>query len=367
MSSLKYMDIVDWAKEQIAIGAFQHKKKFFSESKLGEIFGFSRQTVRRALDELEQMGYITRVRGSGTYITDNQLITEPKTLVKEKSSMVVGIVSTHLDAYIFPSIIEGIESVLSAGGYTTLLTSTKNLIEGEIRALQLMLERRLDGLIVGATKSGLPSINTALYRTISQKGIPIVFVDSFYPDLTAPYVALDDYEAGYVAVQHLIKKGHRDIAGIFTHSDIQGHLRYKGFMRGLMENGISIRDDRIIWYSKENMLQILYSEDLWESLSTCTAALCYNDSLAIMLMNLLKQKGKRVPEDISVVGIDNSELAQIHSLTSIAHPGEQLGKAAARLLLSMINGVEGKNILFPAQLVERSTVRNKEKKYDIIE
>ncbi len=365
--SLKYMDIVDWTKEQITIGTFQPKKKFFSESKLGEIFGFSRQTVRRALEELEQMGYITRVRGSGTYITGKQPDADMNPAANEPKSRIIGVVSTHLDAYIFPSIIQGIEGVLNAGGYTMLLTSTKNQIEGEIRALKIMSERHLDGLIVEPTKSGLPCINLDLYHAISRKGIPIVFIDSCYPELPVPYVSLDDEEAGYIAAKHLFDLGHRDIAGVFTFSDRQGHLRYKGYMRALYENGLPLREDRVFWYSKENMLQILYSDEFYEGLSACTAAVCYNDSLALMLTGLIRKKGRKVPEDFSVIGIDNSEMAQANSLTSVIHPGEQLGEAAARLLLSMINHEEGTSILFPPKLVIRDSVRHKEKNDEINE
>lgn len=363
--SLKYMDIVEWAKEQIATGTFQPKKKFFSETKLGEVFGFSRQTVRRALEELEQMGYITRVKGSGTFIADHPSAQAFRPVAKESVSKVIGIISTHLDAYIFPSIIQGIEEILNASGYTTLLTSTKNQLDGELRALQIMLERPLDGLIVEPTRSGLPNINLELYHTIALRGIPIVFIDSCYPELSAPYVALDDEAAGYTVTRHLINMGHRDIAGIFTLSDRQGHLRYKGYIKALVEKGLPIREEHVHWYTKETMLRVLNSNELWEDLSACSAAVCYNDSLALQLMDLIRQKGKRVPEDYSVIGIDNSELAQTHSITSVAHPGKELGEAAAKLLLSMIEGDEGRSVLFPPSLVIRDSVMNKENIDDI--
>ncbi len=360
--SLKYMDIVTWAKEQIAVGAFQPGRKFFSETKLGEVFGFSRQTVRRALEELEESGYIMRVKGSGTYITEALPPSGIKSPVSGSVSKVIGIISTHLDAYIFPSIIEGIEKVLNAAGYITLLTSTKNKPEGELRALQLMLDRDLDGLIVEPTKSGLPCLNMEQYKTIAQRGTPIVFIDTSFPEFPAPYVALDDEEVGYTATKYLLEKGHKEIAGLFTFSDRQGQLRYKGYARALKDHGLGVSEERILWYSKEIMLQSLYSKELWEMLSGCSAAFCYNDSLALLLRNLLQQKGRRVPEDFSLVGVDNSELAQLNSLTSIVHPGSKLGEAAADLLLSMIQGSEGMSILFPPALVERNSVCIKENK-----
>jgi len=118
-----------------------------------------------------------------------------------------------------------------------------------------------------------------------------------------------------------------------------------------------IQEDRICWYSMQSMLQTLLSNQFSECLSSCTAALCYNDSVALMLIDFLRQNGRSVPEDFSVVGIDNSELARFCSLTSVAHPAEQLGEAAAKLLLSMINGSEGKTILFEPQLMVRDSVK----------
>ena len=273
--------------------------------------------------------------------------------------MTVGLVSTYLDDYVFPAIIRGIEGVFSSEGYAVQLSSTNNQVAGEARALQLMLSRRLDGLIVEPTRSALPCANLDLYHAIARRGMPLVFIDSFYPELSVPYVALDDTRAGYIATQHLLSMGHRKIAGLFPHSHRQGHLRYLGYVKALSELGIPIHDDRICWYSKETMTQVLQGDPLWECLSGSTAVLCFNDWMATMTVELLKQKGRRVPEDISIVGIDNSILAQTGSLTSVVHPSQQLGEAAAKLLLSMMSGTEGKTILFPPDLVVRGSVRKR--------
>lgn len=354
------MDIVKWTIEQITTGAVQPGKKFYSENMLCEIFGVSRQTVRRALEEIEQMGYVTRIKGSGTYISENQPTNPPKPIAKHTLSKTVGIITTYLDAYIFPSIIQGIETVLTDSGFTVQLTSTKNLIEGELRALQMMAENNLDGLIIWPSKSGLPCTNQSLYLSLYQKGLPIVFVDSFYAEIPSTYVALDDEGAGKVGVQHLLEMGHREIAGLFPHSDRQGYLRYKGYTKAFTELGLPLQEEHIHWYSKDNLEETLHSPKLWETLSSCTAAFCFNDSLALMLIDILRQKGIHVPDDFSVVGVDNTLMARISNLTSVIHPAERLGESVAKLLISMINGAEGQNILFPPQLVIRDSVKKKE-------
>lgn len=352
----KYMDIVEWTIEQVAKGSFKPKDKFLSETELGEKFGFSRQTVRRALEMLEHQGYITRIQGSGTFISQGKFIAGLQSAGHGEPSMTIGIISTYIDDYIFPSIIRGIEGVLSANGYAVQLASTNNFVGLEARALQLMMERRVDGLIVVPTRSALPCVNLDLYNTIKQSGIPIVFINSSYPELSIPYVTLDDVKTGYIATQYLLSMGHTNIAGIFPHIKRQGHLRYLGYVKALADHGIPFQDERVFWYSNDEFLQNMQGDLLWDSLFSCSAALCFNDQMALKIIDFVRQNGFSVPEDFSVVGIDDSELAKISSLTSVVHPSEQLGDAAAKLLLSIINGSEGENILFPPQLQIRSSV-----------
>ena len=343
--------------EQILAGEFRPIDKLLSEAELCKKFGCSRQTVRRALEMLEQLGHIIRIQGSGTYISLCKPDRSPNLVELDSPSMTLGLISTYMDNYIFPSIIRSIESVFSQSGYALLMGSTNNLVAGETRALQHMMDRRVHGLIVEPTRSALPCVNVDLYHTIIQRGVPLVFIDSFYPELSIPYIALDDVKAGYVATQHLLSMGHRNIMGVFPHNNRQAHLRYLGYVKALTNHEIPIQEDRICWYSMQSMIPALLSNQFSECLSTSTAALCYNDSVAMMLIGFLRQIGRNVPEDFSVIGIDNSELAKVCSLTSVAHPAEELGEAAAKLLLSMLNGEKGKNILFEPKLIVRDSVR----------
>lgn len=357
-NALKYKDIVDWTMKQLAAGVFKPKDKFLSEASLGEKFNCSRQTVRRALEELEKQGHITRFQGSGTYISADRFYARRN--ASGNLNMTVGLINTYMDNYVFPGIIRGIEGVLSEAGFGVELISTNNQIAGETRALQFMMERNLDGLIVEPTRSALPCANLDLYRALGLRGLPIVFIDSYYPELSSPYVALDDEKAGYEATKYLFSMGHRNISSVFPHSHRQGHLRYLGYVKAHADFGIPIHDDLVCWHSRENMHQMLHSQMFLDQLKRSTAVLCYNDATALTVIDFLHQKGIKVPEDLSVVGIDNSEMARITSLTSIAHPAERLGEAAAKLLLDMINGSEGSNVLFPPELVIRGSVRQLE-------
>ncbi len=356
LKAQKYMQIVDWATSQISSGAFWPGDRFLSEAALGARFGFSRQTVRRALEVLERDGRISRAQGSGTFVAGARAQARPAQ-AKPDGAATIGVISTYLDDYIFPGIIRGIEAVCAAAGYAVQLASTQNEASGEARALLRMLDSRPAGLIVEPTQSGLPCLNAGLYRLIAERGIPLVFMDEGYPEVNAPCVALDGVAAGRMAARHLLDAGHRRIAGVFTHSNRQGLLRYLGYAEALREFDLFVSDDDVHWFSKDNMREILNGRRLSESLARCTAAVCFNDHLALRLVDLLRGRGVRVPEDLSVISIDNSESARRSGLTSVAHPGVRLGEAAAKLLLSIAGGAQGKTILFPPELVTRETVR----------
>ncbi|MFA5447575.1 MAG: GntR family transcriptional regulator [Sphaerochaeta sp.] len=350
----KYMSIVNWTIAQVSEGNFLPGARFLSEHQLTQRFSCSRQTVRRALEVLEQRGVVKRIQGSGTFISDSAQYPTSD----QPRSMTVGLIVTYMDTYIFPSVVRGVGDVLSKQGYGMQLSWTDNSVAGESAALRMMMDKQLDGLIIEPTRSALPCANSDLYHLLSEQGIPVVFIDSYYPELPFPHVALDDIQAGWMATDHLIGRGHRHIACILPHTNRQGHLRYLGHVKALREHAYPIKEEDILWYSKENMNQLLGGQSLIDALAPYTAVLCYNDTVALQVIETLSKHGKSVPTDMSVIGIDNSEAGRYAGLTSIAHPASKLGEAAAQQLLAMIGGNGAKNVLFPPNLVQRTTVRD---------
>lgn len=351
--SPKYMEIVRWSRAQIDGRALHPGDRFLSEKELSGRFGLSRQTVRHALQLLENEGYIRRVRGSGTYVADR---TRP---ASGEKTMTVGVISTYMSDYIFPGILRGIESVLTRSGYMIQFAFTHNRVANESLALRSMLEKRVDGMIVEPTKSGLPNLNLDLYRQIQERRIPLVFFNAHYPSLSVPYVSLDDEEAGLAATRCLIRSGHTRIAGMFLQGDLQGRLRYLGYIRALAEANLALCDEHVLWYATEDRPTFLDDPArILARLEGCTAVFCYNDQLAVRLIEMLRSQGLRVPEDFSVIGVDNCDMAALCAppLTTVNLPVQELGQAAAATLLSIIAGNAVTPVLFPPAVVERASV-----------
>lgn len=317
------------------------------------MFHISRQTVRRAIGELEENGVVKRIRGSGTYIGDNR-----QENLKKRNR--IAVVTTYVDSYIFPKTIQGIEKVLSEHGYFVQIAFTNNTLEREKSVLEDMISQDdVAGVIVEGTKSGLPNPNLFLYRKLMKRRIPILFFNTFYPELDVPHVSLNDVEAGSKAVQFLIEKGHKDIGAILKLDDGQGRLRYLGYLNAMEAAGLPVKDSRMIWIDTEESRQLsLCMDRILSRLEGCSAVLCYNDQVAFQLIHLLRERKIAIPEQLAVISIDDSDLAR-HSevpITSLPHPKEKLGETAANHLLEMLNGrYKNATFEFSTRVVERES------------
>ena len=120
----------------------------------------------------------------------------------------IAVMLTYIDTYIFPIIVREIEKkVTQAGGILQIAMTDNSVAKERMHLEEFLRTRRIDGLIAEPVKSGLPNPNLDLYQKLQKSGIPVVFVNSFYENLTIPHVSLDDEKAGYLATKHLLECG----------------------------------------------------------------------------------------------------------------------------------------------------------------
>ena len=244
-----------------------------------------------------------------------------------------------------------------------LLSNTNNLKEREAQYLASILEHNVVGMIIEPTKSAQQNVNIKLLEDVKNKGIKTVFINAFYDDFDSSYVLLDDVKGGSIATEYLIQLGHRKIAGVFKTDDKQGVDRKNGYISSLERYGATVDTNYIGEYGTANMYDFpyMFAQSLLRNEDHPTAFFCYNDQCALMVIQAIKDKGLNVPEDISIVGYDDS-ISVMQSdikMTTILHPKKEMGKQAAKYIIDMLDGrMEKPQMVYQPELIVRSSCRN---------
>jgi GntR family transcriptional regulator of arabinose operon len=356
----KYLQL----KQEILIwlhsGRLKLNEQMPSENEIAEQFQMSRQTVRQTFGELEQEGWLFRVQGKGTFVSNPQA-------QKAQAVQMIGVVTTYISDYIFPLIVRGAEAALRDKGYRLVLSSTDNDKEKERENLAMMMSQPLSGLIIEPTKSAEGNPNLSYYLSLDYQKIPYIMINECYPEMDCPYVKMDDELGGFLAAEHLIELGHKRIAGFFKTDDLQGVNRLKGFMRAHHQYQIPLVPEYVVNYSSEERYtkpSEMAGKLLGMSEERPTAFVCYNDGIAVNLLEVIRKLGLSIPEDLSMVGFDDSNLATATEvkLTTLTHPKTEMGVAAAEILINIIEGktqdqASRQRIFIPELIIRTSTMK----------
>ena len=357
----KYYALMEEMKTDILSGKIRPGEKLPSENQLSVRYGLSRHTVRKALGILAGDGYIESFQGKGTFCAD--------VLRQIHGTGNIAVVTTYISDYIFPRLIQGIDEVLSDNGYSIILKNTGNSRQKEARFLEELISKGIDGLIIEPSKSQILCRHMNLYGLLEEYHIPYVFIQGVYPQMQEkPHILMDDCQGGYLVTKYLLDMGHKNLIGIFKADDFQGKERHKGYVKALQEAGFVYDPDRVVWFHTEDRKSkpALMAGQLLEQGMYIDGIVCYNDQIATDVIGGLEEMGKKVPEDISVTGYDNSLMsAGSLCLTTIAHPQEKLGEMAAELLLEKIREVPEEKSQIPRliqpELIPGNSVKDRRK------
>lgn len=350
----KYYILMEALRKDIINGKIKPGDKIPSENELSSQFSVSRHTVRKAISILVNEGLLEATHGLGTFCTERQR--------KNVISKNIAVVTTYISDYIFPRLIQGMDKVLTENGYSIILKNTGNSQKNEAKALEDILTKNIDGVIIEPSKSEIYCRHTYLYELFDRLNIPYIFIQGTYPQMKEKAnIIMDDVQGGYLLTKYLIELGHRNIVGIFKIDDAQGTARHKGYIKALNEANVLYNPDLVITFHTEDRAKkpAAMIEQFVKEQRKIDAIVCYNDQIAMEVIKVLNEHGIQVPEDISVTGYDNSIIAETGAvkLTTVSHPKEKLGEMAAELLLEKINHIPDSESKVPRVVAPELVIR----------
>jgi len=253
----------------------------------------------------------------------------------------------------------GTEFEARDGKYYILLTTVKSDFSDSDPLPRFILDKSVDGLIVAG------KVPQNLIDRICGLKLPIVFVDFATNNDCYPLVLIDNVQGGIQATDHLLQLGHKNvgfIAGDIEHPSL--YERFNGYKQALERAGIPINNNLVSIDAKYPDRQNGYdsARKLFENNKEITAVFACNDAMAIGVMHYLKDNGKKIPDDVSIIGFDDVEadLLLDPPLTTMRVPKIELGAEALRAMidqLKMKNGGSNKKILVPVELIVRNSTK----------
>ena len=273
------------------------------------------------------MGAVTRLRYHPNLVARG---------LKKRVTHTVGLIVPDISNPFFPAIARGIEDVASRAGFGVLLCNTYEDLAKERAYLNLLDHRMVDGMIFATVGA-----NTTHLRMLRRRGVPAVLIARVPEGVGIDAVLVDNRRGTREATEHLLHLGHRHIAFIGGPPTLPDAIeRRAGYEEALVAAGIAvapvlIRDGGFRAEGGAAAVEVLLEQPL-----PFTAIVAANDLMAIGAMEKLRRRGRRIPEDVAIVGFDDITFASLVEprLTTVAQPKYRMGRLAMERLLDLLGG-----------------------------
>lgn len=273
-----------------------------------------------------------------------------------KTSNTIGIVASDLTNPFFTEVIDGIEDYFNSQGFTLILSNSRYKVEKENLYISQMVEKRVDGIIIlNAYSENMPLISKI------KNTVPIVAIQAVLAGVDC--VNTRDEDGAYKAVDFLIKQGHTKIAFLkynFENTTLTNRL--KGYYKAHKDSGLAINKNYILTSEFSPYCGYHMANEILNNFPEVTAIFAFNDQIALSTYNAIQTRGLKIPDDMSIIGVDNIEYGSLTApkLTTVEQPTYQMGKNAAELLLRRIkdeNISEPQEIILPTKLIIKESTR----------
>jgi LacI family transcriptional regulator len=326
---------------------------------IAEDLGVSLMTVSKALRNHSDISHKTRER---VLQRMRELNYQPDWIARSmvtRKTYLVGLVLPDLMHSFFAEIAKGVARKLDPLGYQVVISNTEEDGEVEQRHIDVLLTRKVDGLIIASAQR-----DGKVFDMLATRKIPYVLMDRSITGVDANFVGVKDEEIGALATEHLIKQGCRRIAHLRGPALATGAGRLKGYRRALAKHGIEAKSSYVVSAQYGDNTGYEATRELLKLNPPPDGIFGYNDPVAAGAVKAVLEAGLRVPEDIAIIGAGNvhySDLLRV-PLSTIDQSSTVIGETTAQLLSELMETkvpLEPRHIFIPPRLVVRESSERK--------
>lgn len=301
----------------------------------------SQKTRARVEASIQELGYVPNMLGPS---------------LRFKQTMTLALVITDITNPFWTTVARGVEDVAQSQGYSVILCNTDESEEKQEQYLNMLLRRRIDGILLVPACSSPEAIHL-----IQRQGIPLVILDRPVPDTAVDLVTADSEAGVYQLIQHLLAQGHTRITMLTGPKTVSTAVaRADGYRRALADAGLPDSAVTIFWgsYTQDGGYQM--TQKALQQTPRPTAMFAANNFVAVGMLQALREEGLRIPDDISIATIDDIPSSPIIEpfVTTATQPAREMGQQATRLLLGRVTGSrtdEIQHIVLPTKLTIRAS------------
>ena len=280
--------------------------------------------------------------------------------LRSRKSYTIAVVVPEIVHHFFSSVISGIEEVAVREGYNVMIFQSNESYDREVQIIQSLATNQADGVLVSVSKT---SRKFGHLKELMGEGMPLIFFDRAVEEIEADRIIVDDYNGAFNAVEYLIKTGCKRIAHFAAPQHLQiGYQRKRGYISALEKNGI--QPDEVLMVKCDTLEEAMeVTPGIMRLKDPPDAIFAVNDMTATGALQVLKQMRFRVPEDVSIIGFTDGQVAEVTDppLSSVSQHGFEMGQKAMEMLLSRMNVLESDypaiTNTIPTELVLRGTTR----------
>lgn len=339
-------------------------KQKITLKKIAKEFGVSISTVSKALKDSHEISLEVkeRIQAFAKYYhyKPNSLALS----LRNQKTKTIGVIIPEIVHHFFTTVITGIEKLANEKGYNVMVCLSNESFEKEVLNLEMLANGVVDGIIVSVSKETEEKDDYRHFTELINNGIPLVMFDRVVDEINCNKVVADDKGGAFLATEHLIKNGCKNIALLTTPDYVTvGKERSAGYIKALNDYNIAINNDLIVEIDDKLPIDLQLSA-LFEGSIKPDGIFAVNEIYAATVMKVARSYGYEIPDEIEVIGYTDGLISKFTtpSLTTVAQHGRSMGQKACELLMDEIDTQDPEYQIKTSLIQTDLTIRDSTKK-----